>query len=125
MSMSINALIPISEIEAYRLNEQIIKETANQLIKDFAMFGMEILFPENIDYAYHILYEQLKSNIIRLLDREPERLSSLLYQIDVDEKKIKSLGNEAFINHETISHLILEREFLKVLTRHYFSKKNK
>jgi hypothetical protein len=123
--MSIEALIPVSEIEAYRLNELIIKETANQVIKDFAMFGMEILFPADINYAYSILYEQLTINIQRLLDREPEKLSSLLYQIDIDEKKIRSLGMEAFINHETISHLILEREFMKVLTRHYFSRKNK
>ena len=113
-------LIPKQEIEKSKLNEQIIQETARQVVKDFATFGMDIEFPDNIHYAYDQLFDQLKVIVFDLMQVNPSRLSALLYQIDVDEKKIKSNIPEIFAEHEWISDLILEREFLKVLTRHYF-----
>jgi len=113
------SLLPASEIEKYKLNEQIIRDTAHQVIKDFAVFGMEVSFPGNISFAYESLYLQLKEIIAILLEREPEKLSALLYQIDLDENRMKS-EPALFSEHEFISEMILEREFLKVLTRHYF-----
>ncbi len=112
-------LLPVSEIEKLRMNEQIIKDTALQVIKDFGNFGMEVSFPSDINYAYEALLFQLKIIISDLLERQPEKLSALLYQIDLDENKLKS-EPELFIEHEFISKMILEREFLKVLTRYYF-----
>jgi hypothetical protein len=112
-------LIPVSEIEKFKLNEQIIRDTAAQVIKDFAGFGMEITFPAEISYAYESLFFQLKPIISELLEREPEKLSALLYQIDLDESRLKS-EPALFTEHEYISGMILEREFLKVLTRYYF-----
>lgn len=119
--MSFN-LIPASEIEKFRLNEQIIRDTASQVIKDFALFGFDIRFPEGIHYVYSSLYNQLQPVISMLLETQPERLSALLYQIDLDEKKIQPLQNSVN-NPEVITELILEREFLKVLTRYYFKSK--
>jgi len=113
------SLIPASEIEKFKLNEQIVRDTAAQVIKDFASFGMEVSFPGDINYAYESLFLQLKVIIADLLEREPERLSALLYQIDLDESRLKA-EPELFSEHEHISELILEREFLKVLTRYYF-----
>ena len=113
-------LIPKAEIEKSRQNERIVQDTALQIIKDFRSFGIEIDFPEDLVYAYDNLYKQLVLHIENLLRKEPERLASLLYQIDLDEKKLKSPEVELFYEHEWISKLILEREFLKVLTRHYF-----
>lgn len=113
-------LIPKQEIEKSKLNEQIIRETARQVVKDFATFGMDIAFPDDLNYAYDQLFEQLKVIIFDLMQVNPSRLSALLYQIDVDEKKIRGNAPEMFSEHEWISDLILEREFLKVLTRHYF-----
>ncbi len=114
-----NSLIPASEIEKSRLNDQIIRDTASQVIKDFASFGMKVSFPSDINFAYDSLFAQLKIIIAELLQREPERLSALLYQIDLDERKIRA-EPELFTEHEFISEMILEREFMKVLTRHYF-----
>lgn len=113
------SLIPASEIEKFRLNELIIRDTALQVIKDFASFGMVVSFPVDISYAYETLFQQLKIIIAELLQREPEKLSSLLYQIDLDESRMKS-EPALFTEHEYISEMILEREFLKVLTRYYF-----
>ncbi len=117
--MSYN-LIPTGEIEKSKLNEQIVRETAEQVIKDFGTFGMEITFPADLNFAYDQLYEQLKIIIFDLMQKNPSRLSSLLYQIDVDEKKMKQQAPEIFSEHEWITDMVLEREFLKVLTRHYF-----
>lgn len=117
--MSFN-LIPKSEIEKSKFNEQIVHETAQQVIKDFANFGMDIKFPENLKYAYDELYDQLKIIIFELMQKNPGKLSALLYQIDVDERKMKQNTPEMFEEHEWITDLILEREFFKVLTRHYF-----
>ena len=112
-------LLPSSEIEKLRLNEQIIRDTASQVIKDFASFGMEVTFPDELSMAYETLFKQLKIIIAEFLEREPEKLSALLYHIDLDENKMKSWPG-LFTGHEFICDMILEREFLKVLTRHYF-----
>ena len=113
-------LIPKSEIERSKLNEKLVRETAQQVIKDFAGFGMNIKFPDDLNYAYDELFKQLCIYIAELLERSPEKLSSLLYQIDLDEKKLATPEVEDFHEHEWLSDLILEREFLKVLTRNYF-----
>ena len=118
-------LISKSEIERSRLNELIVKETAEQLMKDFATFGMHIDFPEDLNFAYQELYEQLVIIIEQLLRDNPEKLSAMLYQIDLDEKKIRNTVDQGVLEHELLSELILEREFMKVLTRHYFKNYSK
>ncbi len=117
------SLIPKSEIEKSRLNVDIVHDTALQIIKDFGSFGLEIHFPEDLNYAYENLFEQLAIQIGPLLLYQPERLASLLYQIDLDEEKIRNPQVELFQEQEWIAGLILEREFLKVLTRYYFKNK--
>ncbi len=114
------SLIPKQEIERAKSDEEIIRETARQVIKDFAGFGMEVSFPENIRYAYNELFDQLSFHIGVLLHSDPEKLSALLYQIDLDESKFRQEQVELIHEHERLSDMILYREFLKVLTRHYF-----
>jgi len=113
-------LISKAEMERSRQNEEIIRDTARQVIKDFASFGMDISFPDDLHYAYDDLYAQLIPVVGRLMETNPEKLAALLYQIDLDERKIRNAEVELFTEHEWISGLILEREFLKVLTRYYF-----
>ena len=113
-------LVPVSEIEKARLDRQIIQETAAQVMKDFARFGMEIRFPETLEFAYDSLYDQLKLKLAGLIREDPEKLSSLLYHIDLDERKMRESNSDSRYEHEWLSELILEREFIKVLTRHYF-----
>ena len=105
----------------YRDNEKYIRETTQQVIKDFALFGMDISFPEDMNFAYDELFEQLKHHIARLFDTSNSLLLSLLYQIDVSEKAIhrESTKNPQTSTPELITHLVLEREFKKVITRNY------
>ncbi|MCF8380119.1 MAG: hypothetical protein K9H49_11110 [Bacteroidales bacterium] len=117
------SLISKAEIEKSKLNEQIIKETAQQVLKDFATFGIDIELPDTMEFAYDRLFEQLKIHVLHLLEVHPEKLSALLYQIDLDENKMRNPDVEFFHENEWISEMILEREFMKVLTRHYFRNK--
>lgn len=117
-----NKLIPKREIEQAKTSETIIRDTAEQVIKDFATFGMEVHFPDDLHFAYDNLFEQLKIILFDLIRGNSARLSPLLYQIDVDEKKIRKEAPELLGEHEWMAEIILEREFMKVLTRHYFKK---
>ncbi|HYW96808.1 MAG TPA: hypothetical protein VE870_14530 [Bacteroidales bacterium] len=117
--MSYN-LIPKQDVEKAKFNELIVHETAQQVIKDFAGFGMEVTFPDNLHYAYDDLLQQLTLLVGDLLHNEEEKLSALLYQIDLDESKFKEESDRSLHEHEWLSEMILHREFLKVLTRHYF-----
>lgn len=114
------SLLSKAEIERSRQSEEIIRETAAQVLKDFANFGMELEFPADLRFAYDELYRQMVPLVISLMERKPEKLSALLYQIDLDEKKMKNPEGELFSEGEWLTGLILEREFLKVLTRFYF-----
>lgn len=111
-----------SELIKYHNKEDIICQTARQVIKDFALFGLQIEFPENITYAYQELYIQLEEQVQDLLAINSQKLLSILYQIDIPEKKIQREASYAPDKNlsDVITELILERELKKVLTRLYF-----
>ena len=111
-----------SEIARLRNDEKIVEETANQVIKDFALFGMQVTFPDNLHWAYDELFAQLNKHVSELLQTNNKLLLSLLYQIDVSERSIQVRSSERSDSDlsSTITDLILERELKKVITRNYF-----
>lgn len=115
-------LIPKHELENFKKKEIIIRQTAEQIIKDFNRFGLSVSFSGVVQYAYHEIYEQLLVHIIDLLNRNTQKLYSLLYQIDLSEKKIRNIfaENPGGNLSEIITELILDRELKKVVTRIYF-----
>lgn len=115
-------LIPKHELENYKKKEEIIKLTAEQIIKDFSQFGLEVSFSGIVQYAYNELYEQLLVLIIDLLNQNTRKLYSLLYQIDLSEHKIRNVFQENPERNlsEIITELIIERDLQKVATRIYF-----
>lgn len=116
-------LISVQDIEKAKANFNTVRQAANQVIKDFASFGIDIQFPENLQLAYEELFEQVNEYIHDLLINNPEKLMSLLYRIDLSESSMKTA--QKALNKETtsiiISELILHREMQKVLIRNYFS----
>lgn len=110
----------------YHNKAEIIEKTALQVIKDFALFGIQIDFPDNLNYAYEELYRQLNTQVEELLALNSSKLLSILYQIDIPEKKIRKEADENSERElpEIITELILDRELKKVLTRIYFSNLN-
>lgn len=118
-------LISQSQLERSKKEEKFVLLTAEQVRKDFAMFGMNVQFSGNVRFAYEELFEQLKVYIDKLLHDDYEKLMSLLYQIDLSEKEL--VRNDPNVQFETIpeivTHKILERELKKVLLRTYFKEK--
>jgi hypothetical protein len=106
--------------EKYRTDLAIVRETAEQLIRDFNWFNIGIRFSGDPLRAYDELREQIVPLIDRMQREEPGLFQSLLYRIDLDERKFRRQlsAPEAGVH---IADLILQRELQKVLTRRYFS----
>jgi len=118
-------LISQNQLERSKKEEKFILLTAEQVRKDFAMFGMEVVFSGNASLAYEELFDQLSVYIEQLYIDNYERLMSLLYQIDVSQQELIKPAKEQNFKTvpEMITHKILERELKKVLTRTYFKEK--
>lgn len=118
-------IISQSQLERSKKEEKFVLLTAEQVKKDFAMFGMEVQFSGNVNFAYPELFDQLLVFIDKLLSEDSEKLMSLLYQIDLSEKELtkKDPNIEFETIPEIITHKILERELKKVLLRTYFKEK--
>ncbi len=106
------------EIEKYRHDLEVIRNTARQVAKDFESYGIEIFLPIDEFSAYEDLKAQLIPVIEKLMRKNPEQLSQLLYRIDVNEKQ-----SAAAANAPELAHLILERELIKVITRKLLSER--
>ncbi|WP_461640956.1 hypothetical protein [Labilibaculum euxinus] len=109
-------------IEPYRNREEVIRQVAAQIEKDFDQFGLEVKFSGEIHNAYEELFSQLNEHLTYLLDRDYHRLILLLYQIDVSEKQIikTELNFPDVPKSELLTELIILRELKKVLIRNYF-----
>lgn len=118
-------LISKGDIERSKKEERFVLLTAEQVRKDFAMFGMEVRFSGDVTFAYEELFNQLKVYIEDLMSSDSDKLMSLLYQIDLSEKELAK--NDPNVQFETVpelvTHKILERELKKVLIRTYFKEK--
>jgi len=108
-----------AQLEKSKSEEEIVKLAAEQVIRDFERFGLEVKFSGKASEAYEELFSQLQEHIESLLLNNSSRLGALLYQIDVNQKKASKMLSNMTASEE-LTHMILEREFIKVLTRIYF-----
>lgn len=110
------------DIELYKTKTEVIRQTVEQVKKDFTMFGMDVEFTGNTDMAYSELFQQLVATVAHLLEIDPHRLSALLYQVDLGENKImeSSVLHSDWSLPEVITELIIHRELKKVLIRNYY-----
>jgi len=109
-------------IAKYRNDKEIIQLTTEQIVKDFALFGLEINFPEGVDYSWQEIFTELEKQIRYLLEINSAKILSLLYQIDIPEDKIfekAEMEKERKLS-DVVSEMIMERELKKILTRIYF-----
>jgi len=116
-----------SAIKKYRNNKEIIELTVHQIVKDFALFGLEINFSLDIEYSWKEIFTELEKQIRYLLEINSAKILSLLYQIDIPENKIfeKAEQEKHRVLSEVVSEMIMERELKKALTRLYFKKLTK
>ena len=114
-----------TDIEKYRHDLEVIRMTAEQVKKDFAVHNFEITFSGNEMTAYDELKTQLIPLLLKLLSENRTRVMQLLYRVDVPErdwKKVIAMENKNE-QAEKLSSVILEREFMKALTRKFYSGK--
>lgn len=103
-------------IAPYRHNLQLIRNTVSQIKKDLSIFDLDIVFSGNEKTAYSELKDQLIILFKDLLNRDTEKVFTLLYRIDVSENKLKQ-APVSIPFEEYIAELVLERELLKVVMR--------
>jgi replicative superfamily II helicase len=85
---------------------------------------MALELPEKISFAE--LEEKLAASINQLIQNNFEKLVSLLYRIDVSEKKLKNLLQD-HVNENAgkiIAQLIIERQLEKMALRKKYKKEN-
>jgi hypothetical protein len=111
-----------NDIVSASKRDAIIIETANQVIKDFGEFGLEITFSGNAGCFYQELYNQMWQHIQELMTESTTRFQALLYRIDVSQREIDHYHRQAPNANYTniLTELIIHREIKKVLIRDYF-----
>ncbi len=114
-----------TDLAPYFNKLDVIKETANQIIKDFDMFGIEIKFSGNAYNAYDELFEQIEPHINKLISSNQQKFMGILYRIDLSDEQIKKAlkenTSESF--SEILSDLIIKRELQKVVIRNHYKSK--
>ena len=110
------------DLTPYRLDLAIVRETAQRIINDFELLGIEIIFSGNKQNAYQELMNQLIPAMNTLLAKNKQKLMQVLYRIDISEEKLsKTVSKFPKVQlAEIISHLVIEREIQKVITRKIF-----
>ncbi len=111
-------------LDLYQNNTEIVHLTARQIMKDFAMFGLEISFTAQTGFAYQQLMQQVGTHLDQLLRADPQRLFALMYQIDISQHSVNEVLSGSVQPHFVLADLVIRREMMKVLTVQYF-KKNK
>ncbi|MHA7842094.1 MAG: hypothetical protein ACX93I_02160 [Winogradskyella sp.] len=109
MTLPINFEELITEANALKL----YKELIIQLNKDLLFANLDLEFDEETQPLSLKLV--LQETVFNLIQHKFSDYLNLLYQVDVSEQKIKSLGGEDVVKlSEDVTFLILQREWQKV-----------
>lgn len=102
--------------------DDLIQKTADQIIKDFAEFGMEVTFSGQTEQFYPELFQQVHILVEELLANDHNRFLAMLYRIDISSKEVANYQQMMPHNNKSqaITTLIIHRELKKVMTREYF-----
>lgn len=96
-----------------------MQRTADQLEKDFSSAGVALSLGREGDWSFDKLHEQLLPEITQLVNTSFEQLLSLLYRIDVPEKRIAEASQSGGPLASAITTLVIQRELMKVLLREW------
>lgn len=109
-----------NQLEKYRHDLAFIRASAEQTIRDCERFGFDVVFEESSLINFELLKTQLTVYLKQWCKYEADRLSALLYHIDVPEHllpKGRGCGDV-----DRLAELILQRELIKVVMRKLYSK---
>lgn len=111
-----------TNVSEYLDRDSIVRRTAEQIMKDFSLFGVTITFSGDVSHAYDELFNQLVEQITELISVNYSKLLSVLYQVDISDREIRRAHSELpdYNDTEIIAHQIIVRELKKVMTYEYF-----
>ena len=109
--------------EKYRDDEEIIRLTVEQLIKDLGSLSQEFLFSGQKTTMFEELTFQVAEVLGKIRKSNPALLRVLLYRVDLKENEVS--GSTDPNSLKILAEKIIQREFQKVLTRRFFSEKGK
>jgi hypothetical protein len=114
-----------TDISQYINRLDLIKNTADQIIKDFDMFGMEVKFSGNAYSAYEELFDQIEPHISQLITSNQSKFMGILYRIDLSDEQIKKAVSENSTEPfpAIVTDLIIKRELQKVVIRSHYNTK--
>ncbi|HEX8516598.1 MAG TPA: hypothetical protein VF868_10390 [Bacteroidia bacterium] len=114
-----------TDVSQYINRPDLIKATADQIIKDFDMFGLEIRFSGSAYNAYEELFNQIEPHIKKLIDSNHSKFISILYRIDLNDEQIKKAleNNSSEPFSEILTDLIIKRELQKVVIKNHYKSK--
>ncbi len=109
--------------ELYRHDLEVVRNTAAQVIKDFGLAGVEIVFSGNPQTAYQELLQQVTPGLELLYKKQHKTFMMLLYRIDVEESRVKAILSQGTGpgSFPKLAALVLEREFIKAVLRKLYS----
>ncbi len=113
-----------TNISQYFNRLDLIKATAEQIIKDFDMFGLEIQFSGNPYNAYEELFKQIEPHISQLIHFNRQKFMGILYRIDLSDEQLKKAveNNSSESFSAIVGDLIIKRELQKVVIRNRYKK---
>lgn len=111
------------QVEKYFGDEEIIRDTASQILKDFSAIGFDLTLPHTMENPYQALFDALEPEIRRLIENNDPLLKGLLYRIDLPKNLIISheQTRDDWSSAEALTDLIIRREMEKVVWRRWFS----
>ena len=114
-----------TDVSKYINRLDLIRDTANQIIKDFDMFGIEIKFSGNAYNAYEELFDQVEPHINKLIATNQPKFMGILYRIDLSDVQVKKAVNDNLSEpfSAIITDLIIKRELQKVVIRNHYKTK--
>ena len=92
------------------------QEVATELAKDWAL-----MIPENV--TEEAILQLLADRVVTLIERSPEEFFQLMYRLDVSEKKLNSVLQEADVAQQ-IARLIYNRQLQKIESRALYRSQN-
>jgi hypothetical protein len=111
----------MSDIEKFRNDVQVLRDTGTQVQKDFASCGLD----PGLEGPGLVSYELLLTRVLDQLEEALRRqgvFQNLLYRIDIPESSFVRLKESSENFMEDLGKMILEREFMKVITRKLYGK---
>lgn len=106
-------------VEPYLNDLELIRQTAEQIRKDFSFFGLPVVFSGNPDTAYRELSEQILPHVRKLAETDYQKFLSLMYRVDIAERRLAAPAGLEKYQH--LTNLIIRRCLQKVVLRKLFS----